>query len=307
MPLVSSGFIAVPPGAGPGFDHADVYQDGSSAARLYVAHTGADRVDVIDCAAGAWLRALPGHPGVAGVLIDQGTGLLFTSDRAAAQASIYQCPGEGEELLARVDTGPHPNALAFDAVRQRLFTFNLGEPLGENCTASVISLDPPRVTATIALPGRPRWAVWDPAADQVVAAIRDPAQVIVISAASLSIVQAIDVPAAGPHGLCVHGGQLFCAADGRALVVLDRASGAVRATLPLPGAPDVIMHDPGLGHLYIAIGDPGVICVADTRSLEITETVPTEQGAHTLAVDPRRHAVYAFLPASHRAAVYLDQ
>jgi DNA-binding beta-propeller fold protein YncE len=307
VPLVSSGFIAIPPGARPGFDHADVYQDGAGAALLCVAHTGADRVDVIDCAASAWLRALPGHPGVAGVLVDQGTGLLFTSDRAAAKASIYQCQGKGEELLARVVTGPHPNALAFDAARRRLFTFNLGEPLGENCTASVISLDSPRVTATIALPGRPRWAVWNPATDQVVAAIRDPAQIIVIGAAPLAIDRVIDVPAAGPHGVCTHRGQLYCAADGRALVVLDHASGAVRATLPLPGAPDVIMHDPRLSRLYIAIGDPGVICVADTRHLEITETVPTEHSAHTLAIDPRRHAVYAFLPASHRAAVYLDR
>ena len=305
MALVRSGFIAIPPGARPGFDHADIYPDGTGAARLYVAHTGADRVEVIDCAADAWLRALPGHPGVAGVLIDAGSDLLFTSDRAASRACIYRC--SREELLARVGTGAHPNALAFDPGRGRLFCFNLGDPPGENCTASVISLNPAQVVATIALPGRPRWAVWDPATDQVFANIRDPAQIIAISAGSLAIGQVIDVPAAGPHGLWMHGGRLFCAADGGELVVLDRDSGAVRATLPLPGAPDVIMHDPGVSHLYIAIGDPGVICVADTQTLEITETVPTEPGAHTLAIDPERHAVYAFLPASHGAAVYLDR
>ena len=66
------------------------------------------------------------------------------------------------------------------------------------------------------------------------------------------------------------------------------------------------MHDPALGHLYIAIGDPGVICVADTNRIGLLGTTPTEPGAHTLAIDPRRHAVYAFLPASSRAAMYLD-
>lgn len=305
MPLVRSGFIAIPPGARPGFDHADVYQDGSGASRLYVAHTGADRVDVLDCAAAAWLRALPGHPGVAGVLIDAGQDLLFTSDRAAARACIYRC--SGEELLARVDVGAHPNALAFDPARRRLFTFNLGDPVGENCTASVISLDPPLVIATIALPGRPRWAVYDPATDQVFANIRDPAQIIAIGAGSLAIEQAIGVPAAGPHGLWLDGDRLFCAADQNALVVLHRDTGAVQATLPLPGAPDVIMHDPKLARLYIAIGEPGVIRVADTRILEIIETVATEPGAHTLGIDPQRHAVYAFLPGSQGAAIYLDQ
>jgi hypothetical protein len=126
MPLVRSGFIAIPPGPRPGFDHADVYQDGPGTFRLYVAHTGVDRVEVIDCAAGAWLRALPGHPGVAGVLISQAAGLLFTSDRAAAQVCVYRC--SDERLLARVRVGPHPNCLAFDPSRRRLFSFNLGQP-----------------------------------------------------------------------------------------------------------------------------------------------------------------------------------
>ena len=36
MPLVRSGFIAIPPGPRPGFDHADIYRDSSGARRLYV-------------------------------------------------------------------------------------------------------------------------------------------------------------------------------------------------------------------------------------------------------------------------------
>ncbi|HEY5989393.1 MAG TPA: hypothetical protein VIV12_23890 [Streptosporangiaceae bacterium] len=254
MALVRSGFIAIPPGPRPGFDHAGLYADGAGARRLYVAHTGADRVDVLDCAAGTYLRALPGHPGVAGVLTDSAEDLLFTSDRAAARVSIYRC--SGEKLLGRVEVGAHPNGLAFDPVRGRLFSFNLGQPLGENCTASVIDLARQQVIATIALPGR-RWAVYDTPADQVFVNIRDPAQILAISAAYLMAGRVIGVPADGPHGLWVHGGRLFCAADGNALVVLHRDTGAVETVVPLPGAPDVVMHDPQLRHLYIGIGEPG--------------------------------------------------
>jgi hypothetical protein len=57
--------------------------------------------------------------------------------------------------------------------------------------------------------------------------------------------------------------------------------------------------------MYIAVGDPGLICVADTDRLHLLETVPAGPGAHTLGIDPERHAVYAFLPASSGAAVYL--
>jgi len=35
--------------------------------------------------------------------------------------------------------------------------------------------------------------------------------------------------------------------------------------------------------------------------------VPTEEGAHTLAFDPARQLVVAFLPRTHRAAIYVDR
>jgi len=303
--LVKTGFIPIPPGPKPGFDHADVYRDGSGARRLYVAHTGADRVDVIDCTTNTYLRSLPDHPGVAGVLVDAAQDLLFTSDRAGSQVSVYRC--SEEELLARVGVEEYPNGLAYDTTRARLFSFNLGEPLGKNCTASVVDLDRQRVVGTIPLPGRPRWAVYDAATDRVFVNIRDPAQVLVIDPESLGSDRAIAVPAEGPHGLWVDGQRLFCAADGQALVVLHRDTGAVLGALPLPGAPDVIMLDAGLGHLYVAIGEPGVVCVVDTERLEVLETVPTEEGAHTMGIDPESHTVYAFFPGSMGAAVYVDR
>lgn len=305
MTMTRIGFIPIPPGREPGFDHADTYRDGAGAARMYVAHTGADRVDVIDCEARSWLRTLPDHPGVAGILVDADTGLLFASDRSAAQVSVYRCPGEA--LLARVGVGAHPNGLAFDPGRGRLFSFNLGEPIGENCTASVIDLDQRQVISTIPLPGRPRWAAYDRASDQVYVNIRHPPEILAINAATLAVDRVIAVPADGPHGLWIDGDRLYCAADGKALVVLDRDTGTVQASLPLPGAPDVVMHDPLLRHLYVAIGDPGVIAVADTKSPQMIESVPTELGAHTLGIDSQRHAVYVFLPASGGAAVYEDR
>src|SRR5262249_54526622 len=102
--LTRTRFIEVPPGARPGFDHADVYRAGR---RMYVAHTGADRVDVLDCGRLEYLRSLDDLPGVAGVLIDQRDDLLLTSDRGAARVSVFRC--SDEQLLGEVAVGPHPN------------------------------------------------------------------------------------------------------------------------------------------------------------------------------------------------------
>jgi DNA-binding beta-propeller fold protein YncE len=303
MSLVRAGFIPIPPGAKPGFDHADVFLRGR---RMYLAHSGADRIDVLDCKSRGYLRALPVElPGVAGVLVDQDEDLLFSSDRAAARVSIFRC--SDEQLLGQVEVGPHPNGLAYDRAGRRLYSFNLGEPLGENCTASVLALESLAVIAELPLPGRPRWAVYDPEREIVYANIQTPRQIVAIDCERAAIVGAMDVPSDGPHGLWLDSGRLFCAADGGALLVLDRDDGKMLTSLPLPGVPDVVMHDPDLKRLYVAIGEPGVVCGFDSEHLEQLEMVETEKGAHTACWDPIGRCLYVFFPASGGAAVYEER
>ncbi len=304
MSLVRTGFVPLPPDAAAGFDHADVWL-GAGGSRMYAAHTGADRIDVIDCAARTFLRSLAGLPGVAGVLICQEHDRLFSSDRACARLSVFRC--SDETLLGQVAVGPHPNGLAYDRRRRRLYSFNLGEPLGENCTASVVELDSLSVIGDFQLPGRPRWAAYDADTDAVYVNIRDPAQILVLDAERVETARALAVPAAGPHGLWLEGQRLFCAADGGAFVVLDRDSGDVVTSLPLPGAPDVVMHDQAGERLFVAIGDPGLVCSFDSELLEQLEEVETEQGAHTIGWDPVGRALYVFCPGSGGAAVYEDR
>jgi DNA-binding beta-propeller fold protein YncE len=306
MILTPVAFIPLPPGKEPGFDHADVYRCQSpTASRLYVANTGADRIDIIDCLTNNYLGSLPDVPGVAGILIDSEQDFLFSSDRGCARASIYRC--SNETLLGRVGVGERPNGLAYDPARRHLFVFNIGDPPGVNCTVSVVAVDEMRVIATIPLPGRPRWAVYDAATEHIYANVQTPAQIVVLSAMDLRITRPFNVPVAGPHGLVNAGERLFCAADGEALVALHRDTGAVLGSVALPGEPDVVMHDPALARLYVAIGAPGVVCVIDDQRLEILEEVKTEFGAHTIGWNPDTRMLYVFLPGSGGAAVFAEQ
>ena len=163
-----------------------------------------------------------------------------------------------------------------------------------------------RVVGELSLPGRPRWALYDEERDVVYANIREPAEIAVIDCEQALIVRALPVPSAGPHGLWLDSGRLFCAADGEALVVLGR-SGEVIASLPLPGVPDVVMHDPDLRRLYVAIGEPGLVCSFDSERLEQLETVESEPGAHTCGWDPIGRCLYIFCPASGGAALYEER
>lgn len=302
MSLERVGFIPIPQGEASGFDHADVYRAGR---RMYVAHAGADRVDVLDCEQRRFSHSLADRPGVAGVLVHEPDDLLFTSDRAAARVSVFRC--SDEQLLGRVGVGPHPNGLAYDSTRHRLYAFNLGQPVGETCTASVVDVDAMTVLAELELPGRPRWATYDPERDVVYANIREPAEIIVIDAAANAIARALPVPVEGPHGLWLDRVQLFCAADGGALVVIDRDTGDVLERRPLPGVPDVVMLDPELQRLYVAIGDPGVVCSFSSHPLEQLEVVETEADAHTCGWDPVSRCLYVFCPGSSGAMLFEER
>jgi hypothetical protein len=93
---------------------------------------------------------------------------------------------------------------------------------------------------------------------------------VIESANSTSVARTIAIPANGPHGLDFHPetNRLFCACDEGKLFALDASSGEILLEAVLSGAPDVIFFNAKLKHLYVAVGDPGVIDVFDTRSLK---------------------------------------
>jgi len=289
-----------------GFDHAAVHRESS---RVYVAHTSNDDVDVVDSASDRFLRSIHGLKGVAGVLASDERDLLFTANRGENTISIF--PVGREKEMVRLSSGIRPNGLAFDPSRGLLLVGNVGDPEVRNSsTASMIDVGQKTVIGTVVLPGRPRWAVYDERTAAFYLNIADPPLIVKIDGKTPSKMQdRYKVPAKGPHGLDLdpQGRQVFCACDGEKLLAVHLDSGEIRLVGELSGPPDVVFFNPGPSHVYVAVGDPGVIDVFDARRLNLLETVPTEKGAHTLALDQQKNKVYAFLPATHRAAVYQDE
>ena len=292
MPLERLGFIDLPPHVGKGgFDHADVHE---GSGRVYVAHTANDAVDVVDLESGRYLRSIEGLPGVAGALVSGD--LVFSSNRGENTLGLI-----GPQSVDKVSVGRGPNGLAFDPGRGLLLAANVGEPP----SVSLVDVAARREIARLPMPGRTRWAVFDPARRRFLVNIADPPRIVTIEDGHVT--GEIEITSAGPHGLDLDEGRrrLFCACDGGEVFCLDADSGAVIARGSLTGPPDVVFLDPSLQLLYIATGDPGGIDVFDAYTLQRIEFVPTEPGAHTLAFDPPTHRVFAFLPRTHRAAVFL--
>ena len=307
MALEHVGYIDLPPHAKPGgFDHAAVH---GRRGLLYVAHTANDTVDVIDCTTNKYLRSIPYLTRVAGALVSETHDLVFTSNRGEDTVGIFS-PAR-EETVAKVKVGVGPNGLAYNANHRLLLAANVGNPSRRGSfTVSVVDVSRSAVIANVPVPGRTRWTVFDAESGRFYVNIADPPQIVAIDSANPTrFADAFPMPAVGPHGLDLDPTtrRLFCACDGKVLLVVDARSGAVRSEHAISGVPDVVFLNAAFKHLYVAVGDPGVIDVFDTETMRCLESVPTERGAHTIGFDAERNTVYAFLPDSHRAAVYRDR
>lgn len=305
MTLRHLGFIDLPAHAkGGGFDHAAVHEP---TGRVYVAHTANDAVDVIDVQQQRCVGSIPGLAGVAGALVAE-PDLVFTSNRAENTIGIFSV-GDAPRV-EKIGVGIRPNGLAYDPHRGRLLAAHVGDPaIPGSCTVSIVDVRARKRLADVAVAGRTRWTVYDRLGDAFHVNIADPPQIVVVEAGDpLRVRRVVAIPHAGPHGLDIDVARrrLFCACDAGVLLEVDADSGKVLATDSIAGIPDVVFFNAALGRLYVAIGDPGVIEVFDTAPLRRREIVTTEAGAHTLSFDASRNVVCAFLPASHRAAVYED-
>jgi YVTN family beta-propeller protein len=288
-----------------GFDHADIH---SPTDRIYVAHTANDSIDVINCAQDRYVKSISGFTAVAGALVSEERGLVFATNRGENTVSVFS-PGN-ERNAFKIGVGVKPNGVAFDSDRGLLVVANVGDPaISDSYTASVVDVERKERIAEIKVPGRTRWAIYNPAIETFFINIASPARIAAIDARNpTKVSKEYPVPAEGPHGLELDPatGRLFCACDAGTLFTINAASGRALGEVRLSGAPDVIFLNPRSEHLYVAIGDPGVIDVIDIAAMRRQEVVPTEPGAHTLALDRKRNKVYAFLPRSHRAAVFVD-
>ena len=304
MPLHLLGHVDLPANNGSGgFDHAAVH---AATGHVYVAHTANSAVDVFDPATRRHLHSIPGLAAVAGALVSDESQLVFTSNRGENTIGVF-APGPDPEVT-KIAVGVRPNGLAYDARQRLVLAANVGDPaMPRSCTLSMVDLDAQAMRCSIEVPGRTRWSVFDEEARLFYVNIMNPAVIAVVDADKPDALAYMwSVPAAGPHGLDFDPStrRLFCACDAGVLVTLDAGTGKILNQGKLSGVPDVVWFNAKRRQLYVAVGDPGVVDVFDTTTMKSLGTVATEKGAHTTAFPPTGDSLIAFLPASHRAALY---
>src|SRR5262244_1399713 len=153
MALRLLGYIELPPHrSNGGFDHADIHPPTD---RIYVAHTSNDSIDVIDCVRDRYIESIPGVIGVAGALVSETRGLVFTSNRGENTVSVFAACEEQNAF--KIAVGVKPNRLAFDPTRNILIAANVGDPsIPDSCSVSVVDVKRRERIVEVKVPSRTR-------------------------------------------------------------------------------------------------------------------------------------------------------
>ncbi len=260
----------------------------SAAQRLYVSH--ATRVVVIDLAKDAVVGEITNTPGVHDIAVAPKLNRGFVSNGREAKASVVDL--KTLQTISKVDTGPNPDAILFEPGQNEVYAFN-----GRGQSATVIAADSGKVVATIPLGGKPEFAEADPESGRVFDNLEDKSEVAVVDTRTHSVTNRWPIaPGAAASGIGIDpkNHRLFLGCDNKMMVMMDSTDGKVLATVPIGEGVDGAAFDPGTQLAFASCGD-GTTTIAKEETpdkLTVVQTLQTERGARTMALDPTTHRIY---------------
>jgi YVTN family beta-propeller protein len=260
----------------------------SAARRLYVTH--ATHVIVLDLDSEKVVGDIPNLSGVHGVALAPDLGRGFISNGRSSEITVFDL--KTLKVLQTVkSTGENPDAILYDPFSKKVFAFN-----GRSGNATVLDASSYAVAATIPLGGKPEFATTD-LKGRVFVNIEDKSEVVALDAAKLAVAERWPLaPGEEPSGMAIdrkHSRLLIGCSNQKAAVV-DFATGKVVGTPAIGKGVDANAFDPGtdLGFSSNGEGTLTVLSVDASGNFTVLDTVPTERGARTMALDEKTHKVY---------------
>jgi len=275
----------IPVGGEGGWDYLLVDE---TARRLYVSHS--TKVVIVDLDKEKVVGEIADTPGVHGIAVAPELQRGFTSNGKESKASIFDL--KTLKTLSKVDTGENPDAILYEPGQQEVYAFN-----GRGHSATVIDAKSSKVVATIPLSGKPEFAAADPKAGRVYCNIEDKNEVAVIDVKTHQVVNTWPIaPGEEATGMAIDlsNHRLFIGCHNKMMLMLDSSSGKVVASVPIGQGVDANAFDPGTQLAFSSNGE-GTVAIAHEdapEKLTPVQTLATERGARTMALDPTTHKIY---------------
>src|SRR3984893_2180557 len=274
--------LAAAPGGGEYFDY--IMAD-APARRIYVSH--GTEVVVLNADNFSVVGTIGGLKRCHGVALVSNLGKGFITDGEAEKVVVFDI--KSLKVTGEIKTEPDTDSIIYDPASKHIFTFN-----GDSKDSSVIDPVSEKVVKTIPLGG----GVEFPAVDgkgMVYDNNEETNEVVAIDSRSLTAKARWPV---APEGQAVslaidpQHRRLFSAGrKPQFLVMMDADNGKVIQSFPISAGVDADVYEPETGMLFVSTRE-GMIHIFHEDSpdkLSEVETVKTEYGAKTMALDPKTH------------------
>jgi YVTN family beta-propeller protein len=260
-----------------------------STRRVYLTHR--THVNVIDADSGAVVGDIPGLHQIHGVALVKELGKGFISEGGASQVTIFDL--KTLNVTGHVPAGGNTDCIIYDPASKRIFAFN-----GDTKDLTVIDPAKGTVVATIPMGGRPEYAVAD-GKGMIYDAVEDTNEVVALDSRALTIKARWPVaPSGEPTSITMdqrHRRLYIGGRNPKLFVVMDADSGKIIGqSFPIGDRVDANTYDPETS-LVASSTREGTIHIFHQDSpdkLSLVETIKTEFGAKTMALDPKTHNLY---------------
>jgi YVTN family beta-propeller protein len=234
---------------------------------------------------------IPDTKGVHGIALADDLKRGYTSNGKGDSVTVFDL--DTLKVIKEVPVSGHnPDAILYDPALKHVFTFN-----GRSKDVTVLDASSLTVVATLPVPDRPEFAV-DDGAGQIFANIESEAgQMIVIDSRKLTVKATWPLPGcASPSGLALDKvyRRLFSVCDAGVMAVTDADSGKQIAKVKIGEGPDAAAFDANHGLAFSSNGE-GTLTVVHQDSANrytVAQSVKTQRGARTMALDPASGRVY---------------
>ena len=214
-------------GAGPdGKEYWDYITFDKTTRRLYISHN--TEVKLVNADTGVIVGSIPDMKHVHGTALVSELGRGFVSDGGADEVVVFDL--KTLKVMGHIKTGGNPDCIIYDPASKHVFTFN-----GKTNDASVIDPATTTVVATIAMGGRPEYAVAD-GQGTIYDNIEDKNEVVAIDSRSNTVKTRWPIaPAEGATAidLDVQHHRLFIGGRNKVLAILNVDTGKVVQTFPI--------------------------------------------------------------------------
>ena len=258
---------------------------------LLSAHLAAGQMYVIDLRTNKVVATVTDTPGAEGVEYVPELKKAYTSN--AGDNTIGVVDLRQMKVIKKIHTEAKPDGSAYAAPFHKLY---VSDERGK--AEAIVDVRTDEIVKTLHFDSETGMPQYDPVARKVYVNLQDQNIFAVIEPATDQVIGRYPVgQCQGNHGMALdpEHHRAFLSCEGNELMtVFDLDRHRPIAFLKMPGGPDVIKFDPGLGRIYVACysGAIAVFHQDDPDHYRKLEDFRVQHAVHSLAVDLKTHRVY---------------